>query len=116
PGGDRRGPAVDRVHPVGVHVVGEARGAADARDEHDPLPGDPQLGHEPLHAREDRVVPAAGAPADLLVALEVLGGELHGGAVAVPVAQTHLCAPSSTTPRMASPTSSALNGRPRTLL
>src|SRR3990172_36928 len=39
-GRDRRRAAVDRVHPVGVHVVREARRAADAADEHDLLPRD----------------------------------------------------------------------------
>jgi hypothetical protein len=34
---DRRRASVDRVHPVGLHVVGEARGAADPGDEHDLL-------------------------------------------------------------------------------
>ena len=72
-GRDRRRPAVDRVHPVGVHVVREARRAADARDEDDVLPRQPELGHERLHRGEDRVVAAARAPADLLVGLEVLG-------------------------------------------
>ena len=37
PGRDRRGAAVDRVHAVGVEVVGEARGAADPGDEDDVL-------------------------------------------------------------------------------
>ena len=34
-GGHGRRTAVDRVDAVGVHVIGKAAGAADARDEHD---------------------------------------------------------------------------------
>ena len=72
--------AVDRVHAVGVEVVGEPRGAADAGDEHDVLAAEAQLGQEALHGREHGVVAAAGAPADLLV-----GGELlaRSGAASV---------------------------------
>ena len=65
PGRERRRAAVDAVHPVGVHVVGEAARAADPGDEHGPLRRDPELGQEPLHGGEDRVVAAARAPARL---------------------------------------------------
>ena len=78
-GGDGRGAAVDGVHPVGVHVVREAGGAADAGDEDDVLLRQPELGHEALHGGEDGVVAAAGAPAHLLVGLEVLHGLLGLG-------------------------------------
>lgn len=78
-GGDGRGAAVDRVHPVGVHVVREAGGAADAGDEDDVLLRQAQFGHEALDGGEHRVVTAAGAPADLLVRLEVLHGLLGLG-------------------------------------
>ncbi len=71
-GGDGGGPAVDGVHPVGVHVVREAGGAADAGDEDDVLPGQAEFGHEALDGGQDGVVAAAGAPAHLLVGLEVL--------------------------------------------
>ncbi len=78
-GGDGRGAAVDGVHAVGVHVVREARRAADAGDEDDVLAAQAELGQEALDGGEDRVVAAAGAPADLLVGLEVLGGERRVG-------------------------------------
>ncbi len=71
-GGDGGGAAVDGVHPVGVHVVREAGGAADAGDEDDVLPGQAQLRHEALHGGQHGVVTAARAPAHLLVGLEVL--------------------------------------------
>jgi hypothetical protein len=71
PGRDRGGAPVDGVHPIGVHVVREAAGAADAGDEDDLLGRDPQLGHEALDGGEHRVVAAARAPARLLVGLEV---------------------------------------------
>ena len=57
--------SVDRVEPVGAHVIGQSARAADPRDEHDVL----------LGLREDRVVPAARAPAHFLVRHEVLAGE-----------------------------------------
>ncbi|PSK43210.1 hypothetical protein B0E38_07886 [Streptomyces sp. 111WW2] len=78
-GGDGGGAAVDGVHPVGVHVVREAGGAADAGDEDDVLAGEAELGHEALHGGEDGVVAAAGAPAHFLVGLEVLHGLLALG-------------------------------------
>jgi hypothetical protein len=77
PGRDRRRAAVDRVHSVGLHVVGEAGRAADARDEDDLLARNPELRHEALHRGEDRVVAAARAPADLLVGLELLRSQLQ---------------------------------------
>src|SRR5699024_4143684 len=64
---------VDRVHPIGVHVVRESARAADTADEHHVLPAHPQLGQEVAHRVEDRVVAAARAPAHLLVGGEVLG-------------------------------------------
>ena len=77
PGRDRRRAPVDRVHPVGLHVVREARGTADPGDEDDPLAREPELGHEALDHVQDRVVAAARAPAHLLVGLEVLRLELR---------------------------------------
>ena len=71
PGGDRRRPTVDRVHPVGVHVVREPGGTADAGDEDRVLPPDAQLGHQHLNRRQDAVVAATWAPPDLLVGLPV---------------------------------------------
>ncbi len=79
-GRDRRRTAVDRVHAVRVHVVREARRAADTRDEDDVLARDVQLGHEALHRGEDGVVTAPRAPAHFLVALEILRlkAEIYG--------------------------------------
>ena len=45
-GRDRRGPAVDRVHAVGVHVVREAGGTADPGDEHRVLAPHAELGQQ----------------------------------------------------------------------
>ena len=72
-GRDGRRAAVDRVHAVRVHVVREAAGAADARDEHDLLARDAEGRHHFFHLRENRVVAAAGAPTDILVAGEIGG-------------------------------------------
>src|SRR5204862_6132919 len=67
---------MDRVEAVGVHVVRQTAGAADATDEDDVLLREAEVGHYLLGLGEDRVVAAARAPADLLVGHEVLAGEL----------------------------------------
>src|SRR6266540_989769 len=89
-----RGAAVERVHPVVVHVVREARGAADAGDEDDVLALHPDVRERPLHLVDDREVAAAGAPARIDARLEVLlrvdrQGGVHGLAVRAHV----LCRP-----------------------
>ena len=117
-GGERRRAAVDRVEAVGVHVVRQAAGAADAADEDDVLLRHAEVGHLLLGLGEDRVVAAAGAPADLLVGHEVLPGQLddlgvlgaEGVAVGVSVIRT---------PRIRSAwatISAIVNGLPRTRL
>jgi hypothetical protein len=63
--------------PVGLHVVREARRAADPGDEDDSLAIGAELGHEALDDVEDRVVAAARAPADLLVDLKSFPAQLH---------------------------------------
>ena len=66
-GGQGGRAAVDAVHPVRVHVVDEAAGAADPCDEDRALRRHAQLRHKGLDGGEDRVVAAARAPARLLV-------------------------------------------------
>src|SRR5579875_356947 len=72
---DRWRAAVDRVEAVGVHKVRKAARASDARNENNILARDAELGHRLLHRREDRVIAASRAPADLLVADEILAGQ-----------------------------------------
>ena len=71
------GASVNRVEPEGLHVVDEARRAADARDEGEEVVGRVgricNLGQCALHGVQDGVVAATRAPAYLLVALEVGG-------------------------------------------
>src|SRR5215813_9249391 len=64
--------AVDAVHPVGVHIIRKAARAADAAHPHHVLPPDAELRHDLLDLRQDRVIPATGAPAHLLVGNEIL--------------------------------------------
>src|SRR6058998_3294846 len=113
PGGDSRRAAVDRMEPVGVHVVREAARAADPRDEDDVLLRDAEVGHRLLHRGEDRVVSAPGAPPDVLIGLEVFlrvpGRFLRRG-----TARAHALL--STSWLMASRISSLASGRPRTRL
>ena len=79
-GGDGRGTSVDGVHAVGVRGStgsgSSSRCPRRTRCSRGAGPG--RAG--PLHRAEDRVVAAAGTPADLLVA-----GELLGGLIAVDV-------------------------------
>ena len=109
PGGDRRRPAVDRVEAVGRHVVGEARRAADAGDEHRLLRPRADVGQRLLDRLEDGVVAAAGAPADLLVRGKVAGLQRRGGGDDVHA----VCSSRS---RIACWISSILKGRPVTLV
>ena len=72
------GAAVDRVEAEGLHVVDEARRAADARYEREEVVGRVgavgNLGQCALHGVQDGVVAAAGAPAYFLVAFEIRRG------------------------------------------
>src|SRR3989442_516726 len=110
PGGDGRGAAVDGVEPVGVHVVRKPARAADPRDEDDVLLRDAEVRHRLLHRGEDRVVPAARAPPDVLVGLEVLLRVL-GCFLRLGAARAHVGLPTSWL--MASRISSLASGRPR---
>src|SRR5713226_2088026 len=110
---DGRRPAVDRVEAVGVHVVREPARAADPGDEDDVLLRDAEVGHRLLRRRQDRVVPAAGAPADVLVGLEVLLRVL-GRFLRVGAARAHTRLSWSWV--MASWISSLASGSPRTRL
>ena len=76
-GRDRRSAAVDRVEAVARDVIGKARRAADAGDEHHLVRRATDLGERRADALQDRIVAAAGAPAHLLVGSEILGGQRH---------------------------------------
>ena len=66
-----RSAAMDRVQPVGVHVVRKAARTADARDEHGLLAWDANLGQHLLHLCQNRIIATARTPPDVLVAGEV---------------------------------------------
>ena len=65
--GDGRRAPVDRMKPVGVHVVREAARAADAGDEHGVLAADPELGEGALERGQDGVVATSWAPSHSLI-------------------------------------------------
>src|SRR5215475_491272 len=67
---------MDRVQAVTVHVIRQPGRAAYAGDDDEVLARYVKFGKERLERGKDRVVTAAGAPSDLLVGLEVLGGQL----------------------------------------
>src|SRR5437763_713898 len=69
---------MDAVHSVGVHVVRKTARAADTANEDDLLAGHADLRQHLFHLSEDRVVAAAGAPADVLVAGKIGGGKWRG--------------------------------------
>jgi hypothetical protein len=107
--GERRGASVNRVEAIRVHVVREAARATDARNEHHVLARDAELWHQPLHVRENRVVAAAGTPADVLVGFEIPLGELRGGFA-------HQDSPPSAIASIRSRISPTRNGCPVTLV
>ena len=72
-GGHRRRPTMNRVDAVGVHVVRKPAGATDAGDEDDLFGRDAERRQDLLHLGQDRIVPAARAPTNFLIAGKVLG-------------------------------------------
>ena len=78
-GRHRQRPPMHAVKAVAVQIGRQPGGASDAGDEDDVLPRDAELGQKPLDGGQDGVVPASGAPANLLVAGEVLAGQRHRG-------------------------------------
>src|SRR5579864_17488 len=64
--------AMNGVKAEGVHVIREAAGAADSRNDHKVFALDAEFGENRLNRGENGVVPAAGAPADFLVGLKIL--------------------------------------------
>src|SRR5215211_2405273 len=71
-GGDGCRASVDRVQAVRLDVIRKAGGAAYARNDDCVLPLDTEFGHETLERGKYGVVAATRAPADLLIAGEVL--------------------------------------------
>src|SRR2546425_448505 len=72
PRGDGGRAAMNGVKTERVHVVGEAAGAANSADDDEFLARDAELREHRLHSGQNRIVAAAGAPADLLVGLKIL--------------------------------------------
>src|SRR3546814_11685273 len=64
------------VEAVGFHIIGKAAGAANAADEHHIFGADAEFRHGPLNGLQDRIVPAARAPAHFLVSHEILDAKL----------------------------------------
>jgi hypothetical protein len=69
-GRDRQGAPVQRVVPIGRHVVGQLAAAADAGDHQHLVRIEVQAGKRLLDAGEDGEVAAARAPGRLLVDVE----------------------------------------------
>src|SRR5262249_40932164 len=63
------------VEAVGVHVVRESAGAADARDEHHLLPRGAERSDGLLHLSQDGVIAATRTPADFLIAGQFFRGQ-----------------------------------------
>src|SRR5690606_19383296 len=77
-GGNGGSPAVDGMKTVGIHVIGESAGAADAGHEYEILLGQAESGEKPLHGSQDGIVAASRAPADGCRRSEVLAGKRFG--------------------------------------
>ena len=69
--GGSGGTTVDAMETIGVHVVGEARGAADAADDNDVFLLLTQLRENVLNGLQDGVVTAARAPFHHLIACKI---------------------------------------------
>ena len=66
---------VDAMETVGIHVVGEARGAADAADDNDVFLLLAQLREYVLNGLQDGVVTTTGAPFHHLIACKIFFGQ-----------------------------------------
>ncbi len=62
---------MDAMHAIGVHVIREAAAATDPADEHNLFARHTELRQHFFHLREDRIVAAAWAPANVLRAGEI---------------------------------------------
>src|SRR3546814_7598462 len=69
---ERRRTAVNRMEAIGFHIIGKARRAADAADEHGIFGRGADLGHRALDRLQDRIIAAAGTPADFLICFPIL--------------------------------------------
>src|SRR5438093_8547834 len=69
--GDGGRAAVDGMETERVHVIREARGAADPGNDDEVFAFDAKFGEDGLNGREDGIVATAGAPANFLVGLEI---------------------------------------------
>ena len=69
---DRRRPAMDRMHSIGIHVIGETAAAADTGNYHNILPGYSERRHDLLHLGQDGIIAASGAPAHFLIRCKIL--------------------------------------------
>src|ERR1700733_11041771 len=72
---DSRSTAMDRMHSIGVHIIGEAAAAAYTRNDHYILPGNSQCRHDLLHLRKDGIIPATRTPAHFLIRGKIFGGQ-----------------------------------------
>ena len=73
PRSNSRGPAMDRMHAIGIHIIGEPAATANPGYNNNVLPGYSQSRHDPLYLGEDDIIPASRAPADLLISCKILG-------------------------------------------
>ena len=70
---------MNRVKPVGVHVIRKPAGATNSGNKNDILARDAQLRHDALRLRENGVIATARAPTHILVGFKILSGEGRSG-------------------------------------
>src|ERR1700754_4598076 len=71
PRSDSRSTPMDRMHAIGIHIIGKTAATTYPRNNNDVLPGYSQGRHNFLHLGEDDIIPASRAPADLLVCSKI---------------------------------------------
>src|SRR5258708_28039012 len=62
---------MDGMHSIGIHIIGKPAATTNTGYDHYIFPGDPQPGHDLLHLRQDRIIPATRTPANFLVGSKI---------------------------------------------
>ena len=75
--GNGRGPPMDTVKSVGVHVIGETAGTADPGDKDEFFARNVELWQDLLDLGQDGIIPTTGTPTNLLIGDKVLAGRFR---------------------------------------
>src|SRR6185295_3858768 len=94
-----RSTPVYAVESISLHVIRKPTRTSDPGDKYDLLLGNVELGHQPLHLGEDRIVAATWTPSHFLIRDKVLSSQFRRaiGAVRAFCFLTHIFHSSRTT-------------------